>query len=110
MAKPKFSVQHFIVCLNASWEGLPSPNTPHTLESVSYVYGVPPNAEFPIQFAELWLYTPLFLLNNVNGVREFIVRTLWLDAPGGARLVRSDNLSPVTFRSTQTVVNKPWVL
>lgn len=44
-----------MACLNAAWEGLPSPNTPHTLESVSYVYGIPSGTEFPVRFAELWL-------------------------------------------------------
>lgn len=49
MANPKFSVQHFVACLNAPWEGTPGPNTLRTLGGVGYVYRVPPDT-----FGSLW--------------------------------------------------------
>jgi hypothetical protein len=110
MARPKFHVQHFMACLNAPWEGLPGPDTPHTLETVAYVYGIPPDAEFPIRFAELWLYARLFLTNGVSGTRDFSVQMVWRDSPSGARLVRTDILTPVTFRPNRPVVNRAWVI
>jgi hypothetical protein len=110
MARPKFAVQHFMACLNAAWEGSPGPDTAHTLEGVTYAYGVPPDTEFPIRLEELWFYARLFLLNGVGGTRHFTVDTIWSDAPGGDRVVRSDTVTPVTFRPNHPVVNRPWVI
>src|SRR5690242_11163794 len=110
MARPKFHVQHFIACLNAPWEGIPGPNTPHTLETVSFVYGVPQDTEFPVRFEELWFYCRLFLQNAAGGVREFSIETVWQDAPGGEQVVRTDRLAFVSFRPDRPVVNRAWVM
>jgi hypothetical protein len=110
VAGPKFFVQHFVACLNAPWEGLPGPETPHTLETVAYVYGVPPDAEFPVWFAELWVYARLFSTSAAGGTRDFSVQMIWRDAPGGAWVVRTDILVPVTFRPNRGVVNRAWVI
>src|SRR5687767_12584915 len=110
MARPKFHVQHFLACLNAPWEGPPGPDTPRTLETVSFLYGVPPDAEFPVRFPEFWFYSRLFLQNATSGVRAFSVATIWQDAPGGERVVRTDRLSDIAFRADRPVVNRAWVV
>jgi hypothetical protein len=56
MARPKFSVQHFVACLNAAWDGFPGPDTSRTLERVAFRYSIPPDAEFPFEELEFWVY------------------------------------------------------
>lgn len=108
MAKPKFSVQHFVACLNAAWEGLPGPRTARTLEGVHHAFTVSPSAEPPYSFDEIWLYARLFRTDQTEGRRDFSVRTVWLDAPGGAREVLTQRLTPVRLSNAEPVANAAW--
>jgi hypothetical protein len=110
MARPKFSVQHFVACLNAPWEGLPGPRTPRTLEGVHHVFAVPSGAEPSFSFDEIWLYARLFRTNQAEGRREFSVRLIWLDAPGSARHVFIRSLTPVRFSNREPIANVAWSL
>ena len=108
MARPKFSVQHFVACLNAAWEGLPGPRTARTLEGVHHVYAIPSNAEPPFSFDDFWLYARLFRTNLAEGVREFSVRLIWLDAPAGPRHVSTRPLTSVRFSDREPIANAAW--
>jgi len=110
MARPKFSVQHFIACSNAVWEGLPGSNTPRTLEGVIHRFTVAPGAEPSFEFDEIWLYARFFHSNQVEGIRKFSVKIVWLDAPGGSRDVFSRPLSTVRFSNAEPIVNIAWSL
>jgi hypothetical protein len=105
MARPKFYVQHFVACLNAAWEGLPGPRTARTLEGVIHRFGVPPSAEPEFLFDEVWLYARLFRTNQGEGTREFSIRVVWLDAPGGAREVLTQRFTPVRLSNVEPVAN-----
>ncbi|HJZ54365.1 MAG TPA: hypothetical protein VKE74_05380 [Gemmataceae bacterium] len=96
--------------LNAAWDGTPGPNTPRTLETVHYIYGIPPDAEFPFTFEEFWLYARLFRTNQAEGEREFSVRGVWLDAPNRPRTVIRRLLGQVRFTNAHPVQNIAWVL
>jgi hypothetical protein len=110
MAKPKFSVQHFIACLNAAWEGSPGSRTARTLEGVHHIFVVPPGAEPPFSFGEVWLYVRLFRTNQSEGRREFSVRLIWLDALGGPQHVFIRPLMPVRFSNQEPVANVAWAV
>jgi hypothetical protein len=110
MARPKFSVQHFVACLNTAWEGLPGPDTLRTLEGVGYVYRLPPDTEFPFEFDELWLYTRFFLLNSVAGTRTMWIEAVWLDHPTGAQVIATGPSVQVRFSATRNVQNVAMVL
>jgi hypothetical protein len=110
MARPKFSVQHFVACLGVSWEGLPGPNTPRTLEGVCYQYGVPPSTEPPIAFEILWLFVRLFRTNNAEGSRGFSVNVVWLDHPGGSRLVVRRDLGQLRLSNAHPVADVAWAI
>jgi len=110
MVKPKFSVQHFVACLNAAWEGLPGPLTARTLEGVHHVFAVSPSTEPPFSFDEIWLYARLLRTNQAEGRRRFSVRLIWLDAPGGPRHVFIRPLMPVRFSNQEPVANVAWAI
>jgi hypothetical protein len=110
MARPKFSVQHFVACLKAAWEGQPGPRTARTLEGVIHRFGVPPVAEPTFFFDEVWLYARLFRTNQIEGTRAFSVRLLWLDSPGGAIAVWTRRVSNVRFSNAEPVANVAWAL
>jgi hypothetical protein len=99
-------VKHLLACTNASWEGLPGPNTARTLEGVNYLYRVPSDAEFPE--LDLWLYARFYLTNGIDGVRDFSVEVHWLDAPGEALWVVTRHLGNVRFRAASPVTNVAW--
>jgi hypothetical protein len=110
MARPKFSVQHFVACLSVSWEGFPGSKTARTLEGVIHRFSVATGAEPGFEFDEVWLYARLFRSNQVEGTRQFSVKLVWLDAPGGARDVLSRPLSIVRFTNAEPIVNMAWAL
>jgi hypothetical protein len=110
MARPKFTVQHFIACLNAAWEGIPGSNTARTLEGVIHKFSVIPGSEPSFEFDDLWLYARFFHRNQVEGIRRFSVKIVWLDAPGGGRDVFSRSLSTVRFTNGDPIVNIAWSL
>jgi hypothetical protein len=108
MARPKFRVQHFIACLNAAWEGFPGPGTLCTLEGVGYAYRLPPDAEFPFEELEIWLYARFYRTNGGVGRRQFSVDVYWCDAPGGAVRVGGRRLGSIRFSGQQPVVSAAW--
>jgi hypothetical protein len=93
--KPRFAVQHFLVCQDAPWLGVPGPKGLRTLEGVGYYRSVPPNAEMPE--LDLWVYMRFFLTNNVTGRCRFWIEQVWLDAPNGPRKVRTYPIAHVQF-------------
>jgi hypothetical protein len=103
MARPKFSVHHFLACLNIRWEGVPPPLPPITLEGVSYIYRVPPGTESP-EFEEFWLYARLFLTNGVDGSRKFSIEVVGPNQ----RVVVSQPVGEVRFSIARPVVNVSW--
>jgi hypothetical protein len=104
MARPKVDVKHFVVCRAASWDGLPGPRTPRTLEGVCYRYGVPPGTEFPFEVDELWTYLRAFNMNAGASTVPFFLGFIWTDAPGGPQRVWTRRYAQITFRSTHGVV------
>jgi hypothetical protein len=109
MARPKFSVQHFIACLNAGWQGRPGPGAYRDLEGVSYAYFVPPGTEAP-EFPELWVYARLFLTNGVTGGRTFSVEVARRTGNDDEVAFTTFAFDPVTFRTPGAVVNVAWPL
>jgi hypothetical protein len=107
VARPKFSVQHFVACLNAPWEGVAGAHTLRTLEGVGYRYPVAPFEESPFD-RDFWLYARLFRVNNGDGERRFGVRVVWLDAPGGERVVQWRWLGFVRFSDQHPVQSPAW--
>jgi hypothetical protein len=105
MARPKFSVQHFLACLNTRWEGVPPPLPPITLERVSYIYRVPPGTESP-EFEEFWLYARLFLTNGVDGTRKFSIEVVGPDQ----RVFYRKQFGEVRFSAASPVLNVTWAL
>jgi len=108
MARPKFVVQHFIACLNAARDGLPGPDVSRTLERVAYRYLVAPDAEFPFEELEFWLYARFYRTNTVNGSRTFSVDVIWHDAPGGVTHIGGRGLGTVRFSDRSPVVSAAW--
>jgi hypothetical protein len=108
MARPKFSVQHFIACLNAAWDGNPGPDTTRTLERVGYRYSIPSDVEFPFEELEFWIYARLFRTNTVNGIRTFSVDVIWHDSPGGVSRIGGRTLGTVRFSDQHPVVSAAW--
>ena len=104
MARPKVSVQHFVVCRAAPWEGPAGPKTPRTLEGVSYRYGVPPGTEFPFEVEELWTYLRLFNMNGGVGSVPFFLALIWQDSSGGSRRVWTRQYARIPFRPNRAVV------
>ena len=108
MARVKFSVQHFVACLNAGWDGMPGPKTSRTLERVGYLYIVAPNTEFPCQEFEFWLYARFFRQGSINGTRTFWLDVVWHDAPEGLRHVGWKVLGTIRFSDRHPVANAAW--
>jgi hypothetical protein len=108
MAKPKFVVQHFLVCQDAPWLGVAGPRTLRILEGVGYTYRVPSDAECPEW--EFWVYLRLFLLNEVSGSRKFWIEVEWLDAPEGERRIASQHLGRIPFRADSPVTEQAFRL
>lgn len=109
MARPKFFVQHFVACLNASWQGPPGPRTYRDLEGVSDVYVVPPGTEAP-EFEEFWVYARLILTNGVSGGRTFAVEVARHTGDENEPAFSSYVFTPVMFRTRNSVVNVAWPL
>ncbi|WP_439626307.1 hypothetical protein [Gemmata sp.] len=107
-ARPKFHVQHFVACLNAAWEGAPSPRTLRTLEGVGHAYLIPPDTEFPFEEIEFWVYARFYRIGSGSGLRNFALETLWHDAPSGVRSVGSRSLGSVRFNDRSRVVSAAW--
>jgi hypothetical protein len=110
MPRPNFSVQHFVACLNVSWEGLPGPNTPKTLEGVCHQYGVPTSTEPPLVFEVLWLFVRLFRMNDVEGYRDFSVNVVWLDHPDGRWLVSRRFLGQIRLSNAHPIADAAWAI
>lgn len=111
MARVKFSVQHFVACLNAGWDGMPGPKTSRTLERVGYLYIVAPNTEFPCQEFEFWLYARFYRVGELNGTTgKLSIKVYWHDAPEGLRYLDERDLGSVRFSDRQPVVNTAWPL
>jgi hypothetical protein len=108
MARPKFSVQHFIACLNAPWEGIPGPNTLRTLEGVGYTYRIPPDTEFPFEELEFWVYARFYRLGSFSGARQFSLDVFWHDVSGRVVPVGGRSLGAVRFSDQQAVVSAAW--
>jgi hypothetical protein len=108
MAKPKFSVQHFVACLNAAWDGAPGPRTSRTLERVGYEYAIPSDTEFPFEELEFWTYARFYRLDAVNGSRSFSLDVFWHDAPGGITRIGGRSLGSVRFTDRFSVVSAAW--
>lgn len=107
MPSPKFRVQHFVACLAAPWEGTPGSDTFRTLESVGYVYTIPPDAEFPVTIS-FWFYARFFWTGGRDGFRRFAVESHWLDAPGGPRLHSRWRVGRVRLSSGRPVTSTAW--
>jgi hypothetical protein len=108
MAKPKFSVQHFVACLNAAWDGSAGPQTSRTLERVGYWYTIPPDTEFPFEGLEFWVYARFYRVGTVNGSRTFSLQVYWHDAPGGVTRIGGRSLGAVRFSDRYPVVSAAW--
>jgi hypothetical protein len=110
MARPKFSVQHFMACLNVAWEGIPGPNVPRTLEGVCHQYSVPFSVEPPIVFEALWLFVRLFRTNDLQGYREFSASVIWLDHPDGRLLVTRRLLGQIRLSNAHPIADVAWAI
>ncbi len=108
MAKPRFVVQHFLVCQDAPWLGVPGPRTLRVLEGVGYHYTIPPDAEMPEM--DFWAYARLFLTNGAEGDRCFRIAAYWLDAPGGRRRIKTYAKLSVRFSPSQPVLEPTFRL
>jgi hypothetical protein len=108
MARPKVYVQHLVACLNAAWDGPAALRTSRTLERVGYWYAVPPDAEFPFEGLEFWVYARLYRRNSVIGVRDFALEVFWHDSPAGVVQVGGRSLGSVRFSAQHSVVSAAW--
>jgi hypothetical protein len=108
MARPKFSVQHFVACLNAAWDGLPGPRTLRTLERVGYWYSIPPDTEFPFEELEFWVYARFYRVGSINGSRDFSLDVFWRDSPRGVVQIGGRSLGSVRFSDQHSVVSAAW--
>jgi hypothetical protein len=80
MAKPKFHVQHFVVCPRVS-VGHAEPGNPYTLHDVKYTFDYPADREFPLVETELWVFIRIYFTRPTR--QDFVVKRYWLDAPNG---------------------------
>jgi hypothetical protein len=81
---------------------------PETLERVAFRYSIPPDAEFPFEELEFWVYARFFRSNNVNGSRKFSVEVIWHDAPGGITRIGGRALGSIRFSDLHPVVSAAW--
>lgn len=102
MAKPKFVVQHFLVCQDAPWLGVPGPRTLRSLEGVGYYHSIPANAEMPE--LDFWVYLRLFQTNNVTGRCKLKIDLIWLDAPQRQRRIRTFQPAVAQFWAQSPIV------
>ena len=66
----------------AVFVGTPGPDTFRTLESVGYLYQIPPDTEFPAEL-RFWLYARFIWTGGGDGFRSFAIEADWLDSPVG---------------------------
>lgn len=107
MAKSTTRVQHMVLCPRISVTRA-EPNNPYTLHDVRYTFRVEPDCEFPYVEPELWLFVR-FMFGG-RGKKDFIVRVVWLDAPGGEVDCGLFTLPPVAYRAGALVVSRAWRL
>ena len=107
MAKSTTRVQHIVLCQRISVVRA-EPGNPYTLHDVRYTFRVEPDCEFPYVEPELWLFVR-FVFEGC-GKKDFIVRLIWLDAPGGEVDCGLFTLPPVTFGDDDLVVSRAWKL
>jgi hypothetical protein len=84
------------------------PGNPYTLHDVRYTFRVEPDCEFPYVEPELWLFVR-FMFEG-RGKKDFIVRVVWLDAPGEEVDCGLFTLPLVAYRRGASVVSRAWRL
>lgn len=75
-------VQHWIASLGTGVSTPVGGPSQYDLHGVCYSYTVPQGTPFPCSIPELCMFARFF---GGSGRRNFEVRVLWLDAPGGPR-------------------------
>jgi hypothetical protein len=105
--RPKFVVQHFVACLAAPWDGRPGPDTHRTLESVGYLYRVPPDTEFPTELT-YWLYARFYWTGGGDGYRRFAVEAHWLDALTGTAWTTRWPVGRARITAARIATNAAW--
>ena len=86
------------------------PQRNSTLDGVDFVFEVPPNAEFPIEPAEFWLYARLYSTSDdVGDTPPLSVTCVWLDDPSGLEVVAwTHTLGREPLRRPRAVVDRGW--
>lgn len=110
MARPSFTVQYLIFCTSVEYPDARRPFRDSTLNGVDFVFGVPPNTEFPVEPEEFWLFARLYSTSDQTGdTRQLSIRCLWLDDLSGQGVeVWRRKLPAVTFRQPRAILDRAW--
>jgi len=96
--KPRLAVQHWIACLEARVIPPVGVNNFYELLGAGHVHTFAADVEFPAIIPELNMFARFV---NGRGAVQFEVEVIWLDAPGGERVVDSYPPYQVTFRPNE---------
>lgn len=107
MAKPKFHVQHFVVCPRVT-VGHAEPGNPYTLHDVKYTFDFAADREFPVIEPELWLFVRIVFASA--GEQDFVVRLFWLDGLEGEEETGFYTLPPLSSTGNDLVISRAWKL
>jgi hypothetical protein len=110
VARPSFVVQHLIFCTGVSYPDVRRPQRNSTLDGVDFVLQMPPNAEFPFEPAEFWLYARVYSTSDdVGDSAPLSVTCVWLDSPDGQEPeVWTHPLGRIAFHKPRATLDRGW--